>query len=669
MRSITIVIILLLLVAGASAQKSSKVLSGAVFSGMDAKDQATIDKEMLDAVTDFQKVLSKNENDAMAQFGLSIAFGYDSYSKRDYFEAWKYFKLSEKNKATFSEDDIVVLNEYFFKQDKRRRGKTLDKNFEWEQKLVEEKLIKFVREENNIEYANKFLAVFPDSKYYENVVHIRNYIEFRIAENTASIEAYNTFLSKYPDAAQVSIAKDQRNQIAYNQVLQKNTLSDYRDFIKNYPGAYQVEDIKKRMGVLAFDEAAKARDIQIIDQFMAEYPNSSKMPDAKILKRQLMFERAKSINSMDAYNQFVALYPEGDMYVDIFNLKSNAMGETLSEQFPMDNYSFFKGFDNQGLSDYGGDLAVRSNGEIVVVTNTPRAKDEMYESWLLGLNSEGKMNWNKMLGNEFDDQVNRVIISSQNEIFVAGITNAIIDSIPGKAWIYKLDSKGKNEYNRILEGSEILDFGLYADGKALIGGYKINSADSLKKNFLTKVGKSGRKLWERSFSKGDRIYGVAVQPDNTGFIAAGNWIFAIDENGYILWDKTLAENQLATSVGFNNMGQILFSGVHNDKGFAISFDALANKVWETAFDRKQIKEIKRITPLADLSVICSGSSSDGKVILTKIDNTGKFAGSKEFSLSKGVALNGIVPLGGNFVGISLTVLGEKKDVLVFKLSF
>ena len=50
MRTIRIVIIIILLFAGASAQKAYKVFSGAVFSGMDAKDQATIDKEMTDAI-------------------------------------------------------------------------------------------------------------------------------------------------------------------------------------------------------------------------------------------------------------------------------------------------------------------------------------------------------------------------------------------------------------------------------------------------------------------------------------------------------------------------------------------------------------------------------------------------------------------------------------------
>jgi len=644
-------------------------MSSAVFSGMDAKDPATIDKEMGDAIADFMKVLSKNENDAMAQFGLSVVYSFDAYSKHDYFEAWKYFTLSQKNMATFSEEDIVALNEYFFKQDKRRRGKTLEKNFEWEQKLVEEKLIKFVREENNLEFANKFLDVFPDSKYYGNVVHIRNYIEFRKAEDAGTIEAYNAFLSKYPDAAQVKTAQEQRNQLAYKIAIEKNTLAALSDYAKNYPNSFQVEDVKKRMGVMAYEEAAKTRDIQILDHYMTEYPNSSKMPDAKILKRQLLFERAKSINSMDAYNQFVALYPEGDMYIDIFNLKASALGESLGSNFPMENYKFMKGFDNQQLNDYGGDLGMRSTGEIVMVANTPRSKGEMIDSWLIGLNAEGKMNWNKLLGNEFDDQVNRVIVSAQNEIYVAGITNAIKDSIRGKGWIYKLDSQGKNVYNRILDCSEILDFGVYADGRTLLGGYTINPADSLKKNFLTKVGIGGKKLWERSYSKGEMVYGVAIQPDNVAFVAAGNWIFAIDENGYLLWDKSLAENQIATAVGFNNMGQIVFSGIQNDTGFAIAFDAMGNKAWETVFERKQLTGIKRIIPLADLSVICGGSSSDGKVILTKIDNTGKVAGNKEFALPNGVALNGMVPLGGNFLGVSLTSMGEKTDVLVFKFSF
>lgn len=669
MKTLHILILLLLVGVAASAQKPAKVWSNSILQAMDSKLPADIDKYMDEAVADFTKILTKNPNDALSQFGLSVVYSYDTYTRHNYFEAWKYFRLSEQSILQISEEDKAVLDEYFFKQDKKRRGRTLAKNIEWERKLVEEKLIKFVREENNLNYANQFITEFPNSKYYENVIHIRNYIEFRKAEDAGTVEDMNRFVEKYPDAAQVTTAKEIRNRLAYKQALDKNSLSALKDFVATYTGAPQVEEAKKVMGVLAFEEAAKSGAIEILEHYMAEYPNSSKMPDAKMLKRQWVFEWAKKVNSIDAYNQFVAMYPEGEMYVDIFNLKADALGQQVLLDFPVENYKMVKIFDNQNLPERGGDVALRTNGELLLVTNSYKSKDEMTDSWLLGLNAEGKMLWNKFLGNEFDDQVNKVWISPTNEIYVAGMTNAIKDSIKGKAWMYKLDAQGKNIFNRKLEGSEVMDFAVYPDGKMLVADYTIQPGDTTSKSYITKVNEAGKKLWERSYTCSDTIYSILLHPDRTAFIAAETWLVALDENGYLVWDKTLGPDQKATSVILNEAGQIVFAGTQGSGVFAMAFDGLGNKIWEMNQPVEMPCQIKRITPLADLSVILSGTTLDNKILLLKIDHTGKLVTTKEFSTSNGIQLNGVAGAGGNFVLISATRLGPNPDVVVFKMSF
>ena len=50
-------------------------------------------------------------------------------------------------------------------------------------KAIEDKLIKYVREENDMEMINSFIKEFPNSKFYENVIHIRNYIAYSKVAN------------------------------------------------------------------------------------------------------------------------------------------------------------------------------------------------------------------------------------------------------------------------------------------------------------------------------------------------------------------------------------------------------------------------------------------------------------------------------------------------------
>ena len=371
MKSIYILLLLTISVA-AFAQKSTKVMEKSVFEAMDARAQSDIDDKMNQARESFKKILSKNPEDVLAIFGLSIVYGYDSYSKKDYFEAWKYFQEAEKKQAQFTEEDKGILDQYFFKEDKKRRYKPINKNMEWERARVEDKLIKYVREENKLELANRFLEEFPDSRFYENVIHIRNYIEYRTAENTNTVAAYEAFLKKYPESAQVKIATKNRNKLAYDKAVATKSLNALQNFINTYPNAVQVEEAKKLMGVYAFNDAVKQNTLEAIEAFMENYPNSSKMPEAKVIKRKLLFAWAKSVNTLEAYNKFVSQYPEGEMYIDIFNLKANALGEQIRVDFPFENYGFIKGFDNNQIDDFGGDVALRPNGEILLVGNSKK---------------------------------------------------------------------------------------------------------------------------------------------------------------------------------------------------------------------------------------------------------------------------------------------------------
>ncbi len=667
MKKLYILIIILCFGLASMAQKPEKVLSSSVFKAMDSRAQSDIDSEMDKARQNFKKILLKEKTNAMANIGLSIVYSYDKYSKKDYFEAWKYFQIADENSSQIVGGQLEVLNEYFFKENKRRRNRPLKKNMEWERQIVEDKLIKFVREENKLEYADKFLTKFPDSKYTKNVEHIRTYIEYRTAENTNSVEGYNAFLKKYPAAAQKNIAILIRNSIAYEKAVAANNLSTLKAFVKNYPEAIEVEEAYKLMSLLAYDEAAKSRNIETLENFMRQYPNSTKMPKAKLLIKELMFEWAKSINTIEAYNKFVALYPEGKHYIDIFNLKAGALGQQLLMDFPMENYLFIKGFDNQQFNDFGGSVIKRPNGEIVLVANSKKSKDNMYDTWLLGLDQNGKMVWNSFLGNKYDDFANKVVVNSRNEIFVAGITNAILGSIPGQAWVYKLGADGSNIYNTKLEASEVLGFGIYENGNAIVGSYTINVADSTNAPLIIKINKDGKKLWSRSYSSTGKVYDLSVA-NNTAFLTTGNWLCAIDENGYLKWDNYLSEGQLITAVGNNASGSVIYAGKKGQKGYAICFDAAGNTLWEQTYPSPGIGNYSEVTLLGDGSMLLAGTFSNA-INIIKIGADGAIIKQKEFSLPYGISLNGIEWSNDNFVIISATKMGEKSDIVVFKMAF
>lgn len=644
----------------AMAQKPEKAFDD-IITAMSAKDrQPDVDNNMDKARIALEKIILKDSTNAMANMGLAIVYSYDKYTQKDYFKGWYHFKKADASISAFTPDDLKVLDAYFMKQKLERRGKPIAKNMEIERNLTEEKLIKFVREENNLEYAEKFLKEFPDSKYYNNVVHIRNYIEFRTAENTATVEAFNKFLQKYPESAQFAIATEERDALAFALALSENTYKALKDFVDNYPKSIQYEEAKKKLAVLAYEEVVKKNTIEAVEDFIANYPNSPKIPDAKLLKRQLLFDWAKSVNSIEAYNKFVAQYPEGEMFVDIFNLKSSALGQQIASELPVENYKVIRGFDNNQSSDYGGSIAVYPDGNVMVIANTPSLSDDMDDVWMIKLDATGKMISNDIVGNDFDDRVNSVIIDKSGSLYGAGLTNAIKGNALGQSWLFKMNAQGKNVFNAKFEGNEVLSMVIYDDGKSLLGGYVQDNDTATPTPMLTKLNAQGRKLWTRTYEKGGKVTAMAVDGNLCSIALNGSMTLQIDELGYIKWDN-IAEGCRLSSVAISN-GVSVYTGVKDNAGYAMAINANGQKQWETTFEIPADGTFTKSCVLADGSVVSGGTFGDA-VVLVKVDAKGT-ATVKTFNGGKQMSFNGIATATDNDVWVSATYAN---DIVVFKL--
>ena len=77
-------------------------------------------------------------------------------------------------------------------------ARPVKKKIEYAVETIEAKLIKYIREENNLDLVYEVIKKFPEFRYYDNVIHIRNQLEFRKYEKQNTLEGYLEFIQKFP---------------------------------------------------------------------------------------------------------------------------------------------------------------------------------------------------------------------------------------------------------------------------------------------------------------------------------------------------------------------------------------------------------------------------------------------------------------------------------------
>lgn len=534
------------------------------YSQSSVKGYKYIEKSEFDkAIEAFTKNLKDDSTNSVSHFGLALAFASEDNSNHDYFKAWDSFQRANKYFTKITPEEAEFMKQFFTGSDARKRNKTIRFNYDTEEKSIEEKLIKYVREENNVDIAEHFIAVYPNSKYYENVVHIRNHIKFRTAEKANTFEAYDDFIKKYPNAAQIPKAINACYALAFEIAKKENTIAAYSKFVREYPKADQYFEALRNRDQLAFNDAKRKNTIESFESFIDTYPKALQIMNARNILRKLLYDKAKEVNTLEAYNDFIAKYPDGEYFVDIFNLKSNVLGKKMAERFEgaKDGIQWIKGFDFDDKDDEAGGIAVTPDGKTIIAGNRHKSDQEGTQSWLISVDNTGKVLWNKAFGTKTFNHANLMTMTSQGDLIVTGWTGAAKDTIARRSWIFKVGQNGNGLWEKNVEGNETKDFALTPDGEMYLSGYMFD--DSLRiKTFLLKLNPDARKLWSRQYVKKGILNGITINTKNEIICTAGRWLWRLDRQGYLLWEKMLTPTDSIYAPRYVN-NQLMLCGTRN----------------------------------------------------------------------------------------------------------
>ncbi len=513
----------------------------------------------------FREVAIENDQDMAAKFGLALVYADDKSSLFNLIDAWDYALKTRQNLDKLTPDELGFIGEYFLNTEVRPRSIPVKKKIQYAMETIEAKLIKYIREENNLEIVYEVLDRFPDFHYRENVMHIRNQLEFRKYEKQNTLGAYLEFIDKFPDAAQLEKAIRYRNLLAFEKARQTNTVDAFQDFLKNYPNATECNTVIRLLNAAAFQQARQENSISAFDDFISTHPDALEVADARQLQKQLLYEYAKKIQTIEAYNEFIQKYPEGQQYIDIFNLKSLDSGMKFinSRHFPSSNLVWARSFSDEGSQGFTSCMAVDSADSYIAGGTVVRTDTGTSDAWVIKMANDGKMTWNKFVGDAFNDELHLLGTNGRNEIFGIGNTWLGRNSSSRESWIFKLGPDGKKLWSKKLGKLDVTCILTTGQGSVYLGGSETVDSTRDRHYAIMSLNEYGKRLWNRTYTGTGSIENLAFSPDGRILVIGNHWRAKMEPGGYLVWETAFAEKDSILKSVILPRGEMLHLGLRN----------------------------------------------------------------------------------------------------------
>ncbi|MDR2457284.1 MAG: hypothetical protein LBD41_02235 [Clostridiales Family XIII bacterium] len=317
--------------------------------------------------------------------------------------------------------------------------------------------------------------------------------------------------------------------------------------------------------------------------------------------------------------------------------------------------------------DYASSIQITLEGGYIIAGRSSSNDGDVTENhgkfdyWIVNLDAQGTLKWQKSFGGSGFDSVHSIQITSDGGYIIAGRKEFTESDIPlnhgkGDYWIIKLDSQGNLLWQKFLGGSDYDEANciqITSDGGYIIAGYSSSSDGDVKVNrggydyWIVKLDSQGNLQWAKSFGGSKNEVPFSCQQTSDGdYIIAGYsysndgdvvenhgkgdfWIVKLDSQGTIKWQKSLGGSELdeATSIQITLDGGFIVAGstysidgdvTENHGGsdiWIVKLDSEGTLQWQKSFGGSGNESTRSIHQISDGGYIFVGSSksNDGDV--------------------------------------------------------
>jgi predicted secreted protein len=224
-----------------------------------------------------------------------------------------------------------------------------------------------------------------------------------------------------------------------------------------------------------------------------------------------------------------------------------------------------------------------SDGNLVLAGQTKSYGSGGFDVFLLKVDADGNLLWNRTYGGALDDGANCVVQSSDGGYVLAGYTSSNAGSL--NAWLVKTDSLGNLLWSNVYPGLAFNSVSRTSDEGYVLAAKCANAFE------LIKVDSSGQLLWNQTYGVSNFAEAeCAIQTAEGGYAVAGYTndstgafsarLLKTDQLGNVQWGKTYPGLGAYYVIQTTEGGYALTG----DRAFLMITDSSGNILWNRNYD-------------------------------------------------------------------------------------
>ncbi|ASJ03529.1 hypothetical protein A3L09_09815 [Thermococcus profundus] len=201
-------------------------------------------------------------------------------------------------------------------------------------------------------------------------------------------------------------------------------------------------------------------------------------------------------------------------------------------------------------------ITLAPNGDIIAVGKTSSFDAKKWDAWVMRLDGNGNVKWQKTFGSEYDDQFNDVTVADNGDIIIVGDYRATgADGGGASVWVVRLDGNGNVRWQKTYGGNRTdsaTAVSTTPDGEILVAGITLNFGAGGYDFWVLRLDKNGKIKWQKTYGDIHDDSAYSIVPVENGDILVGGtygsigdrsdadiWILRLDRDGNVKWQKAL----------------------------------------------------------------------------------------------------------------------------------